>query len=36
MAAVVLARFPEDVIGRPIRLLGVRVDLAPPTTASAP
>ena len=31
MAAVVLGRFPEDVIGRPIRLLGVRVELAPPT-----
>ena len=30
MARVVLARFPDDVIGRPIRLLGVRVDLAPP------
>ena len=32
MAAVVLGRFTDDVIGRPIRLLGVRVDLAPPTT----
>ena len=31
MAAVVLRRFPDDVIGRPIRLLGVRVELAPPT-----
>jgi DNA polymerase IV len=31
MAAVVLARFPDDVIGRPIRLLGVRVDLVPTT-----
>lgn len=30
MAAVVLGRFPDDVIGRPIRLLGVRVELAPP------
>ena len=30
MAAVVLGRFPDDVIGRPIRLLGVRVQLAPP------
>jgi DNA polymerase-4 len=30
MAAVVLGRFPADVIGRPIRLLGVRVELAPP------
>ena len=29
MALVVLARFPDDVIGRPIRLLGVRVELAP-------
>lgn len=29
MAAVVLGRFPDDVIGRPIRLLGVRVELAP-------
>lgn len=28
MAAVVLGRFPDDVIGRPIRLLGVRVELA--------
>jgi len=32
MAAVVLGRFPDDVIGRPIRLLGVRVELAPPTS----
>lgn len=30
MAGVVLARFPDDVIGRPIRLLGVRVELAAP------
>ena len=30
MAAVVLGRFPDDVIDRPIRLLGVRVELAPP------
>lgn len=35
MAAVVLGRFPDDVIGRPIRLLGVRVDLTP-TTPDAP
>jgi len=34
MAAVVLARFPDDVVGRPIRLLGVRVDLAPPGTTA--
>ena len=31
MAAMVLGRFPDDIIGRPIRLLGVRVELAPPT-----
>jgi DNA polymerase-4 len=30
MAAVVLGRFPDDVIGRPIRLLGVRLELSPP------
>lgn len=30
MAAVVLARFGDDVIARPIRLLGVRVQLAEP------
>lgn len=30
MAGVVLARFPDDVIGRPIRLLGVRVEMAAP------
>jgi DNA polymerase IV len=30
MAAVVLARFPDDVIARPIRLLGVRVELLAP------
>ena len=35
MAAAVLARFPDDVIGRPIRLLGVRVELAPPTNPDA-
>ncbi len=29
MAHVVLGRFSDDVIGRPIRLLGVRVELAP-------
>ncbi len=29
MAAAVLGRFTDDVIGRPIRLLGVRVELAP-------
>jgi DNA polymerase-4 len=34
MAAVVLGRFPDDVIGRPIRLLGVRVELAPPTSTA--
>ena len=39
MAAVVLGRFTDDVIGRPIRLLGVRVDLAapaPPASEAAP
>ncbi|MGE0881290.1 MAG: DNA polymerase IV [Acidimicrobiia bacterium] len=33
MALVVLGRFPDDIVGRPIRLLGVRVELedsAPP------
>jgi DNA polymerase-4 len=29
MAAVVLGRFPDDVTSRPIRLLGVRLQLAP-------
>ncbi len=32
MAAEVLARFPADVIGRPIRLLGIRVQLDQPDT----
>ena len=34
MAGVVLGRFPDDVIGRPIRLLGVRVELAAPTSSA--
>lgn len=29
MAAVVFSRFPADMTGRPIRLLGVRVQLDP-------
>jgi len=36
MAGVVLSRFPDDVIDRPIRLLGVRVELAPPPAAAGP
>jgi DNA polymerase-4 len=36
MAAIVLGRFPDDVTGRPIRLLGVRVELAPPGNEPEP